>query len=273
MANKANFNTNPQVVAELGPGDSIGIGLAALLSGANRYYAFDVVKHADAIKNVEIFDELVTLFQSRAGIPDEVEFPNVKPKLESYAFPSGIITEERLSASLNPDRVDNIRKSILNSDGSDSRIIYQVPWDSDAIMKKNSVDMIFSQAVLEHVDGIDSAYLIMHSWLRDSGFISHTIDFKCHETAELWNGHWRYSDPMWAVIRGGRPYLLNRLPHSAHVASLDAAGFDITFELKTKSASAYSRGDLASRFRTMTEDDLTTSGTFLQAVKRASAAS
>ena len=33
----------PKTVAELGPGDSIGIGLAALISGADEYYAFDVV--------------------------------------------------------------------------------------------------------------------------------------------------------------------------------------------------------------------------------------
>ena len=37
----------PRVVAELGPGDSIGIGIAALLSGAEKYYAFDVVRYSD----------------------------------------------------------------------------------------------------------------------------------------------------------------------------------------------------------------------------------
>ena len=35
-----------RVVAAIGPGESLGVGMAAVLSGATRYCAFDVVKHA-----------------------------------------------------------------------------------------------------------------------------------------------------------------------------------------------------------------------------------
>ena len=64
MAKKSGaFTKIPKIVAELGPGDSLGIGLCALLSGAERYYAFDVVKYANPSKNMAIFEELVILFK------------------------------------------------------------------------------------------------------------------------------------------------------------------------------------------------------------------
>src|SRR5215831_2336575 len=78
MAFNNGLNFNPSVVAELGPGDSLGIGIAALISGAAKYFAFDVVEHANLERNLRIFDDLVTLFESRADIPGRDEFPEVK---------------------------------------------------------------------------------------------------------------------------------------------------------------------------------------------------
>src|SRR5688500_16786253 len=37
----------PSAIAELGPGESLGVGIAWLLSGASRFYAFDVVAHSN----------------------------------------------------------------------------------------------------------------------------------------------------------------------------------------------------------------------------------
>ena len=44
----------PNAIAELGPGDSLGVGLAALLSGVNEYYAFDIRKYTNTEKNLKI---------------------------------------------------------------------------------------------------------------------------------------------------------------------------------------------------------------------------
>ena len=46
----------PSRVAELGPGDSLGIGLAALLSGVGHLVALDAVPYANAEANIRIFD-------------------------------------------------------------------------------------------------------------------------------------------------------------------------------------------------------------------------
>ena len=55
MAYKNGLKSHPQIIAELGPGDSLGMGLAALLSGAELYYGFDVVRYAHPKTNLSIF--------------------------------------------------------------------------------------------------------------------------------------------------------------------------------------------------------------------------
>jgi hypothetical protein len=215
-----------------------------------------------------VFDQLVTLFQYRVDIPGDGEFPKVKPYLDTYTFPRGILTDDRLEQALENDRIEKIRNSISNPCHKDSRIEYRAPWFDAGVIEKGSVDMIFSQAVLEHVDDLINTYEAMSLWLRPSGFISHQIDFKCHGTADEWNGHWAYSDFMWKLIRGKRPYLLNREPHSTHINILKSRNFRIVCDKTIKSKSILGRDNLAQRFRSISDDDLTTSGAFIQAVKQ-----
>ncbi|RJP62039.1 MAG: hypothetical protein C4541_00455 [Candidatus Auribacter fodinae] len=137
MAHKNNLSTRPKVIAELGPGNSLGIGLAALISGAERYYAFDIARFATNEQNMEKFDILVELFRSHENIPGEDKFPRVKPYLDSYEFPHHIYDDAYLNEMLNPERIDRIRTSLANINSDDSFIKYEVPWDSRSIIKKN----------------------------------------------------------------------------------------------------------------------------------------
>ncbi|MCH7549523.1 MAG: methyltransferase domain-containing protein [Candidatus Krumholzibacteriota bacterium] len=264
MADSNGLSTNPKVIAELGPGDSIGIGLAALISGAAKYYAFDIVDYATVQKNVVIFDELLSLFRNKEDIPGEDEFPRVEPFLNSYTFPGHILTDDRLRAALDDRRIELIRQSVVDVTISGSMIQYKVPWYDSNIIEKASIDMIFSQAVLEHVDEIERTYERMYSWLKPNGFMSHAIDFKSHGSANEWNGHWAYSDLTWKLIKGRRPYLINRLPHSQHIKLMNDAGFKVVCDVTNELPSRIRRHDLAQRFRNMQQDDLTTSSTFIQ---------
>ncbi len=266
MADRVGLNTHPQVVAELGPGDSLGIGLAALLSGARQYYAFDVVEYADLSRNLDVLDELIELFEDRAALPGDDEFPEMKPRLEDYGFPT-FLNDERLNEALAPARVDRIRAALADP-GADTMIQYKVPWFDAEVADGGSVDLVFSQAAMEHVDDLAGAYQAMHRWLSDSGYISHQIDFRCHGTAGEWNGHWRHGDLTWRIIRGRSPYLLNRAPYSAHLKLCDAVGFEVVQERRVSSESSFGIDALAPRFRDMAENDLTTSGAFIQARKR-----
>ena len=268
MAARNALDTDPQVVAELGPGDSIGIGLAALMSGARKYYAFDVVKYVILKRNLSIFDEIVNLFKNRTNIPGEREFPEAKPFLDNYEFPGHILTDNRLSAALEANRIAKVRQSILNPPDDESPIGYWAPWYEMSIIKRESIDLIYSQAVLEHVDDLHNAYRAMRCWLRPGGYVSHQIDFTSHATADTWNGHWTYSECAWKLIRGRRPYLLNRQPHSIHIRILREEGFEIVCDKTMKSKSGIPRKRLARGFQNLSDDDLTTSAAFIQAIRR-----
>lgn len=257
----------PKTVAELGPGDSLGMGLCALLSGAKKYFSFDVVKYANTEKNLKIFEELIELFKKKTPIPNDEEFPRIKPKLNSYSFPNEILTDDFLNECLNETRLDQIRESIKSPDSENSIITYQVPWNDSSIVRDNSVDMIFSQATLEHIDEIENAYATMYKWLKHEGFMTHQIDLKCHGTASEWNGHWTYSEFWWKMIRGKRQWLLNRLPCSQHIGLLDKNDFHVVCLKKVKTPSKINRKSLDVKFKNISDEDLETSGVFFVAIK------
>lgn len=261
------LNTDPKAVAELGPGDSIGIGIASVLTGVERYYAFDVVAHANTARNLQIFDGLVELFRARADIPDASEYPRVGPTLEDYRYPEHLLPAERMRAALDPQRLAKIRESIQKTDSRDSMIQYRAPWSTHEVVERNSLDMVFSQAVLEHVDGLPEVYRAMYAWLKPGGFMSHQIDFKCHNSAREWNGHWTYSDFMWKLVRGKDVWLINRLPYSAHLRLMKSSGFRVVGEKLVTGNSRVKRTQLAPRFRKIPEQDLSTTDAFVQAVK------
>jgi len=268
IAKNNKLNYNPKIIAELGPGDSLGIGLAGLISGCEKYYAFDVVEHTNIEMNLKVFDELVRLFKSKSDIPDEKEFPKVKPFLDDYSFPQDILNKKRLDVALDNSRLEKIRNSIKKFRHQDSLIQYKAPWFNSHNIEKHSVDMIYSQAVLEHVDNLQETYHSMYSWLKPSGFISNQIDFKCHGTAEEWNGHWTYSNFIWKIIRGNRPYSLNREPYSTHIRIMKDEGFKVICEKKTTLKSSLKISQLAQRYQFLSSEDLTTSGCFVQAIKK-----
>jgi Methyltransferase domain len=271
MARSAGLADDPRVVAELGPGDSLGIGLAALLTGASHYVGLDLVDYANPARNASVLDELVALFQAKTPIPDASEFPEMRPYLPSFEFPRAVLSDERMARCLAPERVDAIRAALahVNRETTDITITYRAPWHDPSVVRHESVDMIVSQAVLEHVDDLDTTYAALAAWLRPGGLSSHQIGFVSHRLTPEWNGHWTIADPVWKVIRGRRPYLLNREPASTHFRMLRRSGLQIANEVRFKVKSDVPRSRLARRFRTMTDDDLQTHSLFVQAVKPA----
>lgn len=270
MAYENRLATDPDSIAELGPGQSIGIGLSALLSGASKYYALDVVKFASTRKNHEVFNGLVNLFKKRAAIPTNVEFPQLVPHLKSYEFPHYILTNDRLKRTLETERIASIESALRNRGKSDDEKIelsYEVSWNNQGVIKGNSVDIIISQAVLEHVENLSITYKDMYNWLKPGGFMSHTVDFRSHGLSQEWNGHWTYPNWVWKLMVGRSPYLLNRQPHSIHINLMKKLGLDIICSIVLNEDTKIKTKRLSAKFIGMSREDLTTKLSFVQAIR------
>ena len=266
MADQHGFSTAPRTIIELGPGDSIGIGLMALLTGAEQYYALDSVCHAAKETNRRVFDELVKLLISQSPIPTSGEFGEILPRLKDYRFPTAVLRETRLMQALAPERLMRLRNA-LAGELTTGPICYLAPMGRMHEIQGNSVDLVISQAVMEHVDHLEETYAECFRILRPGGFMSHQIDLRCHDTALEWNGHWKYSELTWRLMRGGRPWFINRQPYSAHISIATRVGFTIRAETQQSSSFGISREQLAGRFKTLSEQDLLTAGIFLLASK------
>jgi hypothetical protein len=271
MAKNNNLIQNvPETIAELGPGDSLGVGLAALLSGSKKYYALDVVPHANLSGNLSVFDDLVNLFHNREPIPDDTEWPDIFPKLTSYEFPKDILSDEIIDAALKPERIASIKNALVNpaNGSSDIEVQYFVPWTAAGIIRNNSVDFVISQAVMEHIVNLDEAYSAIYQWLRMGGGISMEIDFSNHVMANKWNEHWTYSDFMWdTIVWGKRPYSLNRQPHSIHLALCEKHNFNIVSDIPHYDCTGIPRGKLHKCFKGISDEDLLIKNSFLQCKK------
>lgn len=266
---EAGAGTDPGSVAEIGPGASIGTGLAALIAGAERYYGFDIKAYGSSPRSLAVFDELAALFAARAPIPGEAEFPRIKPALDILDFPAHILTPARLERCLAETRLARLRAALTPEGmaGPEPAVAYVAPWFDDGLVRPASIDWIFSQAVMEHVDEIAGTYRACFAWLKPGAAMSHQIDFKSHGTAAEWNGHWAYSDLAWRAVRGARLYLISRAPVSVHREALAQAGFDLLAELPVTRQDGLPRERLARRFRALDDADLTTAGAFMIARK------
>jgi hypothetical protein len=261
------LQTIPDTVAELGPGESLGVGLCALLSGANHYVGLDVVAYSNPERNQRILKELVPMFRDRAPYDDK-GWPDVSSYLDERLFPSHILTDEALQRSLQPGRIEAIRQAVTTPRmGNGITAEYKAPWSDPGVIKEGAVDLIISHSVLEHVVDLPGTYEALYQWLRPGGWMSHQIDLKSHGLTRRWNGFRTCSDRMWRVAVGRRPYMINRQPASVHLKLMQDAGFRLVTQQQFSRKDGIRRDELAPRWADISEDDLNCSGVYVIATK------
>ena len=212
----------PRALAELGPGSSIGMGLAALLAGAQTYTSLDLEDYTSVERDLAIFDELVRLFRARTPSPRTGRFADIFPEPLTWEFPDSI------NPDLSEGRLAVLRSEITTRGGALIRMA--APWASSSVVAPGSLDWLWSHSCLEHVDDTRPAIAAIARSLRPGGLTTHEIDFRSHKLTPTWDGHWAISEPIWWALRGKRPYLINRRPCSFYQAAIREEGLEVLEE-------------------------------------------
>lgn len=268
LAWRAGWTTMPQTLVELGPGDSLGVGFAALISGVNAYVGLDTARFADTKDSLPLFDSLVDLYKNRTG-RTETDWPDYDDFLDERRFPHQILSEKRLAACLAQERIAHIREQIAalaNGRDDTDMVRYIASWHNADVVSENWADMILSHAVLEHVNDLDHTFACFRRWLKPGGLMSHDIDLRCHGLSTAWNGHWAIREWMWRLIAGRRTFLLNRRPCSTYEALARRYGFE-TAGLYRQALPGIDRARLAPRWKNLSDQDLSCSEVVLLATK------
>jgi SAM-dependent methyltransferase len=220
----AGFSTVPgRTVLELGPGDSLLTALYARSFGASRTWLIDVAPLAS--RNSTLFAQAEQMLtQLDLPVPGVGRMPSVSAVLQSLN--ATYLTEGLASLKTVPD---------------------------------GAVDLIFSQAVLEHVRLADFAKLVreMRRVLKPNGVASHEIDFRDH----LQNGlnNLRFPGRIWEsefMVRSG--FYTNRLRWPAMKGLFQEAGFSVklrTVERWPNGLPTHQRS-MALPFRTVPAEEL-----------------
>ncbi len=188
-------DTLPKCVGELGPGATLGSCIAALLNGIEKSYALDACPYASTPGN------------------------NLKILKDLYS--------KKHSTQLY-EKIENAISDLENNTSSPSAILeYAAPWDDKNTINSNSLDLVFSHSVMEHVNSPVETYKACYDWLKPGGIMSHRIDHSSHGITKSFNGHYDISDKIWSIIVGSKPYLLNRKPPFYHEKAIRDAGFNI----------------------------------------------
>ena len=130
-------------------------------------------------------------------------------------------------------------------------------------LPSDSVDLLFSQAVLEHVPLAEFAATMaeLHRIQKPGGVGSHRVDFKDHLQGSLNN--LRFSEATWEqpwfAQRSG--FYTNRLRFSVMRDAFTRAGFSVTVQERNHwDALPIKRNKISASFRNLPDDELRTSG-------------
>jgi SAM-dependent methyltransferase len=213
-------------VLEIGPGDSLATGLHCLAAGAASYGAVD--------RFAVGFD----------------------PDLERAVF-------DRIAAGLAPEKRLRCADVLAAAGPAGDAFRYwnDLPVErAPAVLGEGAWDVVFSNAVLEHVADVPGTLAACRRLLAPGGLMLHEVDLRSHQTYQAHPLQFlEYPDWSWRLqsSRSGEPNRV-RLPEYRRLLA-DAGFLDVTVtvtEAFPRELLARVRPRLAPRFRGMADEDL-----------------
>jgi hypothetical protein len=256
----------PVDVAEFGPGDSTGAGLASLLSGVQRYRGFDVAHFVDLKRDLRLVGEIAQLVRQRA--PAQRGWPDIGQRLHEAVWAgmiepgaTGLKRVHALEAAL-------AHALVTSYEPDDPRPIRVLaPWQPQTCCFRAGFDMVFSHSVVQYVAHIDHFFTACAALLRPGGWMSHQIDLSSMRMTRAWNGHLAYPDAMWRFLTARQPYFPKRWLLSDYLAAACKAGLQVMQVLRLQDSTGLPRNRLALPFRAYSDEELQCRGAFLVARK------
>ena len=257
----------PLRVAEFGPGESLGVGVAALLMGTRAYGAFDVDRFADTSRNLALLDELAAMLARRAPVARaHSAWPPFQQLLDKEGFPGAQIPDAALTAALDADRVAATRAALAHLDDPQQKsetIQYRAPWYEHLEAPQEPYDLILSHSVLQYVEDLPQFLAVCAKWLKPGGWMSHHIDMTSMRITREWNGHWSYPEWLWKVVRGNRPFFATRRICSEYLEAFQSSGFRIVKAHRKYADHGISRAAAAADRSHLSDDDFSCTTLFL----------
>lgn len=205
-------------VGEIGTGGSLGVGICALLTGSQKFYALELGQSFDKNLNLKILNDLVILFRNNSRISDK--FSQLNIKVNNLDFPKHLVRP----GFLNSDLISEIKSEIESGFITEKRISIVKNWESQMSI---NLDFILSRAVMEHVTNPDAVYNAAANCLRLGSFMFHDIEFHSHGLTKKNDGHYNIHPLLWKIIVGKRSFLLNSWKLSDHEKAIKQNGFEI----------------------------------------------
>ena len=261
----------PKVIIELGPGSTVGFGLAAMLLYESDYISLDIDSFFDSDVNLTVLDRIYHRLLEGSFVPDNIS-ADFLPK-SNRALQLRDIQALDLSTTTITDRYNLIRSRIQEPLPFPSKErwatpllpkeMYTIFLSSRPVPNPVCVDGIFSQAVLEHVDDLHDLFFNLLSVVAPRALHSHLVDFSCHGLTREWNGHWKFSDSQWRIIRGRRPQFINRATDSNLLTFFRSLGFHLIHHEQYRNTNRPSIDEHRSRIRSSSSDFSAESSYFL----------